>query len=120
MLRMNSQDESDTEENLLPRIARYLKQGIASWYGPGFHEKKTASGQRFDMNKCTAAHRTLPFNTMVKVTNLDNGLSVVVRINDRGPFNKNYCVDLSLAAARRIGLDKSGTANVRIETVQNP
>lgn len=96
------------------------ERGIAVWYGPGFHGKKTASGQRFDMNKCTAAHRTLPFNTMVKVTNLDNGLSVVVRINDRGPFNKNYCIDLSLAAARKVRLDKSGTANVSIETVRQP
>ena len=103
-----------------PQAAASGERGIAVWYGPGFHGKKTASGERFDMNKFTAAHKTLPFNTMVKVTNLDNGLSVAVRINDRGPFNKNYCIDLSLASARRIGLDKSGTATVRIETVQKP
>lgn len=91
---------------------------IAVWYGPRFHGKKTAGSERFDMNKYTAAHPTLPFNTMAKITNLDNGLSVTVRINDRGPFNKKYCIDLSLAAARKIGLDKSGTARVRIETGQ--
>lgn len=72
------------------------------------------------MNDCTAAHRTLPFNTMVKVTNLQNNLSVVVRVNDRGPFNKKYCIDLSLGAAKKIGIDKTGTANVRIETVREP
>jgi rare lipoprotein A len=95
-----------------------IERGAAAWYGPGFERKKTASGERFDSRKFTAAHKTLPFNTMVKVTNLENNKSVVVRINDRGPFNKNRIIDLSTAAARSIGLDKSGTANVTVETVR--
>jgi rare lipoprotein A len=94
-----------------------VERGVAAWYGPGFDRKKTASGERFDARKFTAAHKTLPFNTMVKVTNLENGISVVVRINDRGPFNKNRIIDLSAAAARTIGLDKTGTANVTVETL---
>jgi rare lipoprotein A len=106
------------EKPSMPPSAEIIETGVAVWYGPGFRGKKTASGERFDKNKCTAAHKTLPFNSLVKVTNLDNGLSVVVRINDRGPFGKNYCIDLSQAAAQRIGLDISGMANVRIETVQ--
>ena len=93
------------------------ERGIAAWYGPGFERRKTASGERFDTRKLTAAHKTLPFNTMVKVTNLDNGMSVVVRINDRGPFGKNRIIDLSPAAARAIGLDKAGLTNVLIETI---
>jgi rare lipoprotein A (peptidoglycan hydrolase) len=95
--------------------AVWSQRGVAAWYGPGFKKKKTASGERFDSRKFTAAHRTLPFNTKVRVMNLDNGRSVVVRINDRGPFTKKRIIDLSTAAARSIGLDKSGTANVAIE-----
>ncbi|WP_457638322.1 septal ring lytic transglycosylase RlpA family protein [Oceanithermus sp.] len=95
----------------------YVEVGIASWYGPNFNGKKTASGEIYDMNALTAAHRTLPFGTLVQVTRLDNGASVVVRINDRGPFKKNRIIDLSYAAARQIGLIKSGTALVRIEVV---
>lgn len=99
--------------------AVWSQRGVAAWYGPGFQRKKTASGERFDSHKFTAAHRTLPFNTKVRVMNLDNGMSVVVRINDRGPFTKKRIIDLSTAAARSIGLDKSGTANVEIETVKD-
>ena len=99
-------------------MAVWSQRGVAAWYGPGFQRRKTASGERFDSRKFTAAHRTLPFNTMVKVVNLDNGMSVVVRINDRGPFTKRRIIDLSTAAARSIGLDKSGTANVTVETIK--
>jgi rare lipoprotein A len=88
---------------------------MAAWYGDKFNGGKTASGERFNMHKLTAAHRTLPFNTLVKVTNLNNKATVVVRINDRGPFVKNRIIDLSRAAARKIGLDRLGTAPVRIE-----
>jgi|GEM_PF-2441308 rare lipoprotein A (peptidoglycan hydrolase) len=92
--------------------------GIASYYGKEFNGRKTASGERFDMNKCTAAHRTLPFGTMVKVTNMQTGASVVVRINDRGPFSRARIIDLSFAAAAALGIDKTGKARVRIEAAK--
>src|SRR5690606_7763817 len=85
------------------------------WYGPRFHGRKTASGERFDQHELTAAHRSLPFGTRVKVTNLKNGRSVVVRINDRGPYAKGRLIDLSRAAANQTGMLKSGVAQVRIE-----
>jgi rare lipoprotein A (peptidoglycan hydrolase) len=97
---------------------RFVQEGMAAWYGTKFNGRKTASGERFNMQKCTAAHRTLPFNSLVKVTNLKNKASVVVRINDRGPFVKSRIIDLSRAAARKIGLDKTGTAPVRIELAE--
>jgi len=96
----------------------YHKQrGKASWYGPGFAGRKTANGERFNPNQLTAAHRKLPFGTTVKVTNVANGKSVVVRINDRGPYAGRRIIDLSKAAAKRIGLIQSGVAMVEIETV---
>jgi rare lipoprotein A (peptidoglycan hydrolase) len=99
-------------------VVGFKERGIAVWYGPGFEGKKTASGERFDIKKFTAAHKTLPFNTKVKVTNLDNGASVIVRITDRGPFGKNRIIDLSPPAAHQIGLDKSGSANALVESLQ--
>ena len=90
-------------------------QGVASWYGPGFHGRKTASGERFDMNALTAAHRTLPFGTMVRVRSLVNGLTVDVRINDRGPFLKRRVIDLSKAAAKALGLLASGAGTKPVE-----
>jgi rare lipoprotein A len=93
------------------------KGGKASWYGPGFHGKRTANGERFNQNDLTAAHRSLPFGTKVKVTNVHNGRSVVVRINDRGPFSRGRIIDLSKAAARLIGLFQSGTAPVILEVL---
>jgi len=91
--------------------------GWASWYGPGFDGNRSASGEVFRQNALTAAHRTLPFGTQVLVTNLDNGVSVVVRINDRGPFHGNRIIDLSTAAARVLGLIQSGVAPVRLDIV---
>ena len=88
--------------------------GMASWYGGGFHGRKTASGERYNMNALTAAHRSLPFGTRVLVTNARNGRSVEVRINDRGPFVGGRVIDLSRAAASAIGLTASGVAPVRI------
>jgi len=88
--------------------------GRASWYGPGFHGKRTASGERYDKHDLTAAHRTLPHGTRILVTNLSNGRSVTVRINDRGPFARGRVLDLSYAAAQEIGMIGSGTAPVRI------
>jgi rare lipoprotein A len=90
-------------------------QGKASWYGPGFHGRRTANGERFNTWAYTAAHRSLPFGTKVRVTNLRNNQAVVVRINDRGPYVGGRVIDLSKAAAQAIGMVRSGTAPVRIE-----
>ncbi len=95
-------------------VSDFSQQGSASWYGPGFHGRKTASGEIYDMNALTAAHKRLPLGTRVKVTNLRNGKSVVVRINDRGPFHGNRVLDLSKAAAKKIGVVQSGVADVSI------
>jgi len=100
-----------------PPPAGFVETGIASWYGPEFHGKPTSSREIFDQNDLTAAHQTLPFGTMVLVTNLDNGRQVTVRINDRGPFIKGRIIDLSYAAARMLGMVGPGTARVRLEVV---
>jgi rare lipoprotein A len=92
-----------------------VETGLASWYGPRFHGKRTASGEVFNQHDFTAAHRTLPWDTKVKVTNIANGKSVEVRINDRGPFGKGRIIDVSRAAARVLGLVASGITTVRIE-----
>jgi len=91
--------------------------GISSWYGPNFHGKLTSNGERYNMHAKTAAHKTWPMDTMVKVTNLQNGRSTVVRINDRGPFVRGRIIDCSYAAGKDLGLDKMGIAKVRIEVV---
>ncbi|MFQ5973820.1 MAG: septal ring lytic transglycosylase RlpA family protein [Alphaproteobacteria bacterium] len=93
---------------------RQEEVGIASWYGPRYHGRTTASGERFDMTRHTAAHRTLPFGTRVRVTNLENGHSVVVTINDRGPFVKGRIIDVSKHAAEHLGFRRQGTAHVRV------
>lgn len=93
------------------------EEGIASWYGRRFRGRKTASGRRFNPKELTAAHRTLPFGTKVKVTNLENDKDVEVTINDRGPFVRNRIIDLSQAAAHRIGMSGAGVARVRIEVL---
>lgn len=98
-------------------IAASTQSGIASWYGPGFNGRSTASGEIFDMQKLTAAHKTLPFGTRVKVTNLVNGKSVIVRINDRGPYVHGRVIDLSRAAASTIDLIASGTAPVQMHVL---
>jgi rare lipoprotein A len=96
----------------------YQEEGVASWYGAAHHGRKTASGERFDAHGArTAAHKTLPFNVCAEVENLRTGESVVVRINDRGPFAKGRVIDLSKAAASEIGLVHSGVAKVRVEAV---
>jgi len=89
--------------------------GVASYYGNPHHGRRTASGERFDMHDMTAAHRTLPFGTRVRVTNLGNGRSVVVRINDRGPWKKGRIVDISYDAARELHMVGVGTARVRLD-----
>ena len=92
--------------------------GVASWYGPGFHGKSTANGERYDQAERTAAHRTLQMPSIVRVTNLSNGLSTVVRINDRGPYASSRVIDLSRTAAQELDIVRSGTARVRIEQLQ--
>lgn len=92
----------------------YQEHGLASWYGPGFHGHKTANGEIYNMHALTAAHKRLPLGTKVRVTNLDNGKSVVVRINDRGPFHGSRVIDLSRAAAKRIGALHKGVVPVNI------
>ena len=97
--------------------AKFASSGVASYYGPGFHGRRTANGETFNMHAMTAAHRTLPFGTLIKVTNLSNGKSTIVRVNDRGPYVGNRVIDLSVAAAKEIGSTHSGVAQVSLEIV---
>jgi len=91
--------------------------GVASWYGARFHGRTTASGEPYDMHGMTAAHPSLPFGTKVRVTNLENGRSVVLRINDRGPYAKRRIIDVSRHAAEHLGFRKTGLAKVRVEVI---
>jgi rare lipoprotein A len=95
--------------------AAFQQVGVASWYGPGFHGRQTASGEIFYQDGLTAAHRKLPLGAEVKVTNLENGRSILVEINDRGPYVKGRVIDLSRAAARRLGILEEGLGKIRIE-----
>lgn len=97
----------------------WQQEGEASWYGPGFHGKRTASGEIYDMEAMTAAHPDLAFGSVIRVVNLDNGRETRVRVNDRGPFARSRIVDLSRAAARELGMLGSGTAYVRIEVLDS-
>lgn len=101
-------------------VSKFKQTGLASWYGRKFHGRKTASGDTFDMNGLTAAHRSLPLNCYVKVTNKSNGKSVVVKVNDRGPFSGNRVMDLSYGAAKQLGMTAKGVGNVSIERVSGP
>ncbi len=103
--------------HLLPTARGYRETGIASWYGNKFHGRLTSSREVYDMHAYTAAHKTLPIPTVVRVTNLENGRSVRVRVNDRGPFHDNRIIDLSWAAARKLGMTQKGTALVRVEAL---
>ncbi len=98
----------------------WTQKGIASWYGSNFHDGPTASGETYDMYTMTAAHRDLPFDTLVEVTRLDNKDSVVVRINNRGPYIEGRIIDLSKKAADRLGMKGQGLARVRIEVIEVP
>ena len=95
-----------------------VEKGKACWYGPGYEGRRTASGEVFNPGAFTAAHRNLPFNTIVRVTNLNNGREVKVRINDRGPFKRGRIIDLSEAAARELGMIREGVVPVRIEVLR--
>jgi rare lipoprotein A len=104
-----------------PAIAgAYTEEGVASWYGNPFDGRRTSNGEIYDMHLFTAAHRTLPFGALIRVTNLSNGMQTEVRINDRGPFVANRVIDLSLSAARAIGMVGPGTAHVRLEMISGP
>jgi rare lipoprotein A len=100
--------------------AKLPQTGEASWYGAAHQGKPTASGEKFDQARLTAAHRSLPFGTKIKVTNLGNGKTVEVEINDRGPFAENRIIDLSHAAAKALEIIDSGTATVRLELASGP
>jgi rare lipoprotein A len=98
----------------------YQEKGLASWYGKPYHGRKTANGETYDMHRISAAHRTLPFGTVVKVTNLTNGRSLKVRINDRGPFVKGRIIDLSYAAAKRLQMVQDGVVRVKLVVESTP
>jgi len=108
--------ESSSKDSLLTSV--HQLEGTASYYADEFHGRKTSNGEIYDMHAMTAAHRTLPFNTKVRVVNVENGRSVVVRINDRGPFKDNRVIDVSLEAAKLLGLISPGTAPVRLEILE--
>jgi rare lipoprotein A len=100
-------------------VPSYTQVGLASWYGRHFHKRPTASGEHYDMNDFTAAHRSLPLDTVARVTNLTNDHTVVVRINDRGPFAKGRVIDLSRSAAKTLGMTKAGVVPVRIDVFES-
>ena len=104
---------------VLESSAGYVEQGVASWYGPDFHGKRTATGETYDMHAMTGAHPTLPLPAWVRVTNLQNGRSVEVRLNDRGPFSKNRIIDLSRAAAEGLDMIRTGTAMVEVRSLSS-
>jgi rare lipoprotein A len=106
------------ETERIPYGEGYSEKGVASWYGEPFHGRRTANGEVYNMWGVSAAHRTLPLGTVIRVTRLDDGRTVQVRVNDRGPFVKDRIVDLSYAAAKEIGMDIAGTADVRLEVVR--
>ena len=109
-----------TQDDIKPIPARKFQVGRASWYGRLFQHKKTASGEPYDMHDFTAAHRTLPLGSWVKVTNLKNDKSVMVRINDRGPVLKSRILDLSYGAAMILGMGNEGIARVRLDLIETP
>ncbi len=110
--------EAEQKPGKEPRT--YLGEGLASYYGPGLHGRPTASGEKFDQNALTAAHRTLRFGTCLRVVNMENGHSVKVHINDRGPFKDERIIDVSLEAARKLDMVKKGLARVRLYRCEEP
>ena len=102
---------------VLPTSKGYHERGIASWYGSKFHGRRTSSGEPYDMHLATAAHKSLPLPTYAEVTNLDNGRKMIVKINDRGPFHEDRIIDLSYAAAIKLGVDQTGTARIDVRAI---
>jgi rare lipoprotein A len=111
---INMDDAVETQNELVGRVA----YGKASWYGKKFHGNKTASGERYNMYDNTAAHKQLPFNSLIKITDIATGKSEIVRINDRGPFHSNRIIDVSFAAAETLGLVRQGTGDVKLEILK--
>ena len=116
----NQGTPGQTQETIKPVPTKKFQVGKASWYGRVFQHKKTASGEPYDMHDFTAAHRSLPLGSWVKVTNLKNDKSVMVRINDRGPVLKSRILDLSYGAAMILGLGNDGVAKVRLDVIETP
>lgn len=106
--------------HVLDSAEGYVERGLASWYGPKFHGRKTSSGEVFDMHQITAAHKTLPLSTWVKVTHLETGHSITVRVNDRGPFKEGRVIDLSRQAASALGIVDEGLAPVEVRAIRGP
>lgn len=113
----NSYVTKNKRYTVMPTSKGYRAKGLASWYGTKFHGRKTSSGERYNMYAMTAAHRTLPLPTYAKVSNLENGKSVIVKVNDRGPFHRNRIIDLSYVAAHKLGMLGKGTSPVLIESI---
>jgi rare lipoprotein A len=109
---------ADVEDPILREVYESVGQGEASYYGAELAGNRTASGERFNPHALTAAHRSLPLGTMIRVTNLSNGMSVIVRVNDRGPFARSRVIDVSLEAARQIQMVRSGRAQVKLEILR--
>ncbi len=107
------------EYHILPSAQGYVETGISSWYGLKFHGELTSNGEVYNMYEMSAAHKTLPLPSYLRVTNLDNGRVAIVRVNDRGPFHEDRIIDLSYAAAKKLGFDQRGTAKVKLESL-NP
>ena len=105
---------------IAPAAPLFVQTGLASWYGPSFNHRRSSNGEIYDMDQLTAAHLTIPLNSVARVTNLATGNSVTVRITDRGPFVPNRVIDLSRAAAKKVGVYLHGTAKVKIEVLQSP
>jgi rare lipoprotein A (peptidoglycan hydrolase) len=117
-MRSNGERDTKTGRAYAPtRNPTYHAEGIASWYGPDFHGRLTANGERYDMNSISAAHRTMPLPSYARVTNLDNGRSIIVRVNNRGPFVHNRIIDLSTGTAKVLDIYRKGSARVRVEFV---
>lgn len=110
----------DVRYHVMDSAEGYVERGLASWYGPKFHGKKTSSGEVFDMHQMSAAHKTLPLQTWVKVTHLDSGRSITVRVNDRGPFVKGRIIDLSHQAALALEMTGEGVAPVEVRAIRGP
>ena len=119
---VKASESASPQEPDVSRSAKpiYAELGMASWYGPSYNHRKAANGEVYDMDQLTAAHRTIPLNSIARVTNMKTGESVVVRITDRGPFVPDRNIDLSKAAAKRVGVFQHGTAKVRIEVLRSP
>jgi rare lipoprotein A len=117
LVKADVQSTADLAGALGRGLVTLVQEGIVSWYGAAFHDRRTASGERFDADALTMAHPSLPFGTRVKVTNLRNGRSIVVRVNDRGPFVGRRIADLSQAAAEELGMMRRGVAKARIEVL---